>query len=245
MNDMTPVAGMGHNAPPIVPEAIAAKVADFNEGAKAWLGLKEIDTKERAEKATDFVDGARKVFKEVDEARKAAKKPHDEMGQAVQDAFLPLLETVKRAADSIKAMQEGWLKKEREREQAEQRERERKAAAEKAEADRLAAEAAESNDIAAQVEAEARQKAAQAAEKAAQKEVKVGAASATGGGRKIALRKYYSCTVENRGPALSHFRDHPEVIALIERLATAEVRAQEGEKVAPQGFKLSVEERAA
>lgn len=239
------IAAIGHNNPPIVPEEIAAKAKDFNEAAKAWLDLKVIDSQERAEKATDFIDGARKTFKLIDTARKDAKKPHDDAGKAVQDAFNPLLEAITRAADGVKAMTAVWLKKENDRVAAEKAEAAKKAAAEKAEADRLAAEAAASNDIAAQVEAGAAQKAAEAAQKAASKVEKVGAASSTGAGRKVSLRKHYTCTVDKIGPALSYYREHPDVIALIERLATAEVRGQDGEKVAPQGFKLHVEEKAA
>lgn len=243
------IAAIGHNNPPIVPEEITAKAKDFNDAAKAWLDLKVIDSQERAEKATDFIDGARKTFKMIDTARKDAKKPHDDAGKAVQDAFNPLLEAITRAADGVKAMTAVWLKKENDRVAAEKAEAAKKAAAEKAEADRLAAEAAASNDIAAQVEAEAAQKAAEAAQKAAQKAAskveKVGAASSTGAGRKVSLRKHYTCTVDKIGPALSYYREHPDVVALIERLATAEVRGQDGEKVAPQGFKLHVEEKAA
>lgn len=239
------IAAIGHNNPPIVPEEITAKAKDFNEAAKAWLDLKVIDSQERAEKATDFIDGARKTFKLIDTARKDAKKPHDDAGKAVQDAFNPLLEAITRAADGVKAMTAVWLKKENDRVAAENAAAAKKAAEEKAEADRLAAEAAASNDIAAQVEAEAAQKAAEAAQKAASKVEKVGAASSTGAGRKVSLRKHYTCTVDKIGPALSYYREHPDVIALIERLATAEVRGQDGEKVAPQGFKLHVEEKAA
>lgn len=243
MNEMNQ-AGIGHNSAPIVPDEITSKVQDFSDAAGAWLDLGEIDSIERSQKATDFVAGARKVFKEVDEARKAAKKPHDDAAKAVQDAFLPLLKTVERAADAVKKMQAEFLKRQRDREEAEQREAQAKAQRDREEAERLAAEAAARNDIAGQVAAEEAQKAAAEVEKAASRQVKVGAASATGGGRKMALRTSWRCEVENRGPALAQYRDHPEVIALIERLATAEVRAQQGEKVAPNGFKLIKEETA-
>lgn len=67
MNDMS--FGIGHNSAPIIPAEIITKVSDFTDVAGAWLDLKEIDNQERSQKATDFVAGARAVFKEVDEAR--------------------------------------------------------------------------------------------------------------------------------------------------------------------------------
>lgn len=243
MNDMSP--GIGHNSAPIIPDAIFDKVRDFTDAAGAWLDLKEIDSQERSEKATDFVAGARSVFKEVDEARKAAKKPHDDAAQAVQDAFKPLLDKIGKAGEVVKALQADWLKREKAREEAERREREAAARAAEEAAARDLAEAQARNDVSGMVDAEAAHKAAAKDAKAAAKPVKAQAGSATGGARTMSLRTTYRCEVESRGPALATYRDHPEVIALIERLATAEVRSQRGEKVAPNGFKLITEETAA
>lgn len=250
MNDMTPPpAGIGHNTPPPYDldafAEVQRKVDDFALTAGEWADLGKIDTEERAEKATDFIAGARAVYKEVDAARKAAKAPHDEAGKAVQAAFLPLLKVVERAADTVKTMQTAWLKSVKEAEEAARRAEQERIRQEREEAERLAAEAAARNDIAGQVAAEEAMSAAEPAEKAAAKPATSRAGSATGGGRTMALRTTWRCEVENRGPALSYYRDHPEVIALIERLASAEVRAQTGEKSAPQGFRLIKEEKAA
>ena len=234
----TETAGIGHNQPPMIPEDVTAKVKDFTDAAGAWLDIKEIDTQERSEKATDFVSGARKLYKAVDEARKTAKKPHDDAAQAVQDAFLPLLKKIDKSVDAVKKLQGAWLLKENQRVEAERREREAKAKAEKEAADKALAEAQARNDVSGMVDAEEAQKAAAKEEKQAGRAVKTQANSATGGGRTMSLRTNYSCVVENRGPALATYRDHPEVIALIERLATADVRAQQGEKTAPNGFRL-------
>lgn len=244
MTEQTQAAGIGHNMPPgpALPPDLDETIRDFLDAGGAWLDLKSIETKEQSQKATDFVSGARAVFKKIDDERKSQKKPHDDAGKAVQEFFAPLLKKIELAADKVKELQAAFLKKERDREEAERRELERKAReeAEAAEAARAAAEAR--NDLSGMVDAEEAKK---AAEKAASGPAKAAAASATGAGRAMSLRKVYSCTVENRGPALSYFRDHPEVIALIERLATAEVRSQQGEKTAPPGFRLNVEEKAA
>ena len=81
MNDLSNLPPRDHNGPPpFDPDAFAAvkaKVDNFALTAGAWADLGEIDSQDRAERASDFVDGARKVYREVDEARKVAKAPHD------------------------------------------------------------------------------------------------------------------------------------------------------------------------
>lgn len=247
MTEENQAASIGHNGPPgpTLPQELDAKLRDFLDAGGAWLDLEAIETKEQSQKATDFVTGARGVFKAIDEERKAQKKPHDDAAKSVQEFFAPLLKKIEIAADKVKALQAGFLKRERDREEAERREQERKAREEAAAAEAARAAAEARNDVSGMVDAEEAAKAAEKAAKAASATVKTTAASATGAGRSMALRKVYSCSVENRGPALSYFRDHPEVIALIERLATAEVRGQQGEKTAPPGFRLNVEEKAA
>lgn len=185
------------------------------------------------------------LFKMVDDARKEQKRPYDEAAKAVQDVFRKPLETLDFAIKRVGQLQTRWLQSEKAREK--DRKRQEQLAARKAQedADRLAREAEARNDVAGIAEAEAARKEADKAAKAAEKPASVRAGSATGGARTVSLRTTYRCEVEHRGPALAHFRDHPEVIALIERLASAEVRAQQGEKIAPQGFKLIKEEKAA
>lgn len=246
MNDMT-MAGIGHNTPPgpIVPEAIITKVEDFTDAAGAWLDLSEIATKEQAEKATDFLNGARKTFKEIEAARKAAKKPHDDAARAVQEAFKPLLAKVELAANKVGDMQTKWLRAERDREEAERLQREADAKRVAEEAERKGREAEARNDIDGMVEADAAAQEAEKAAKSAAKPVSARASSATGAGRTVSLRTTWFADVENINHAFVVYRDRPEVREMLERLATADVRAQQGEKTAPQGFKLRKEEKAA
>lgn len=245
MNDMMP--GLGHNQPPgpAVPPELLAKVSDFGATAGLWLDLKQISDAEQAEKCTDFLGGAKALWNQIDAARKEQKRPHDDAARAVQDVFRKPLDTIDFAIKRVGQLQTLWLKAEKTREQ--ERKRQDQIAARKAQedADRLAREAEARNDVAGIAEAEAARKEADRAAKAAEKSTTSRAGSATGGARTVALRTTYRCEVEHRGPALAHFRDHPEVIALIERLASAEVRTQQGEKTAPQGFRLIKEEKAA
>jgi len=247
MNDMSPIAGIGHNmAPaPIIPDTIRAKVQDFTDGAGAWLDLKELTSNEQAEKATDFVNGARAVWKAVDEARKAAKKPHDDAGKAVQEAFKPLLTKLELAAKKVGELQTAWLRAERDRAEALRRQQEAEADRAAEEAARRAREAEARNDIDGMVEAEAAALRAEKDAKAASKPVAAWAGSATGAGRTVSLRTTWFAEVVNINHAFVAYRDRPEVRELLERLATADVRAQQGEKIAPQGFTLRKQEKAA
>ncbi|WP_333826890.1 hypothetical protein [Pararhodobacter sp.] len=237
-----------HNNPPgpVVPETLIAKVQDHTDAAGAWLDLKAITDKDQAEKATDFVTGARKVWADLEAERKAQKKPHDDAGKAVQDLFTPLLAKVKAATDKVLDLQSKWMQAERDREEALRKEREAEAKRVADEAEKRAQEAEARNDISGMIDAQGQAKAAAKEVKAAAAPVKAQSGSSTGAGRTVSLRTYYSCVVDKRGPALSHYRDHPEVLELIERLANAEVRAQPKDaKSAPPGFRLIKEEKAA
>ena len=77
-----------------------------------WLDIKTVQSAEQAERLTDFVTGARGLFKRVEDARKGAKKPWDDLGRAVQDAYSPLTAKVEKIAKAMKAMQADWLKRE-------------------------------------------------------------------------------------------------------------------------------------
>ena len=247
MNDLSPIPPIGHNNPPgpFLPEPLQAQLADFIDAAGVWADLKTLDSQEQADKASDFVAGATKLEKALDAERTAQKRPHDDAAKAVQAFFAPELRKVELAKGAVKKLVADHLARVAAEERKAKAEAEARAAAEAAAAAKAKAEAEARNDIAGIVAAEEAEKEAAKAQKAAAKPVTARAESATGAGRTMSLRTTYSCEVENAGPALSYYRSHPEVIALIERLATAEVRGQKGEKVAPQGFRLVKTETAA
>lgn len=229
MNDLNPRAiPGGNNPPPYDPDTHAAlqkKVDAFNDAGKAWLDLKEIASEGQSEKLTDFVSGARKLWKEVDTARSDAKRPHDDAGAAVQNAYKPLLDLLTRLADKVKPLQTAWLAKlareEEERKAALRREEEAKRKA----AEEAAAVAAATNDTAAEVEAERLAKEAADAAKAAAKTTTVKAGSATGAGRSMSLRTIREVEIVEPLQVFMRFRAHPEMLELLKRLAEREVRA--------------------
>jgi hypothetical protein len=204
---------------------LAAHVDVFCDAAGKWLDIKTVQSAEQSERLTDFVTGARILYTRVETARKAAKKPWDDLGQQVQDAFAPLGAKLDKLGKSMKAMQADWLAREEARKAEEKRQAAVKAAEARAEAERLAAIAAQNNDISGQVEAEALLKAADKAVKQAAKPVKAQAGSATGGGRTMALRKSKHVRIDNVKLAFAYFASAPEVAEVLEQLGTRAARA--------------------
>lgn len=229
MNDMTAARGIGDNRPPPydrdVLDALRPPVSAFAATAGQWLDLGEITSEEDAARLNDFLAGARKLSRDIDEARVAAKRPHDEAAKVVQAAFTPLADVVAKAVDKCKPMIAAWLKKKRDEEEAKRRAAAEEAARLKREADEQARLAAMRNDVVAEAEAEAAAKEAEKAERAAETDVKVSVGSVTGGARTIGLRTYRSAKVDKFGLACMTLKDEPELIAVLERLATARIRA--------------------
>jgi hypothetical protein len=234
------IAGLGHNnPPPFDPEKLAAadaRVKEWMDAAGDWLDLGEIRSEDQAARLTDMIDGARKVFKAVDEERKEAKKPHDEAGKAVQAAYTPLLDRLERTVAKLKPLMAKWLTKKEAEAEAERARMEAEAKRLAEEAERLAAEAAARNDINAEIEAEEAAKAAARMAKEAARETGVNAKSATGGARTVSLREQRFAVLDNPFKAFAHFQKHPDMIALLERLATAELRASKDPGYVVPGF---------
>lgn len=206
-------------------ELLAVNVSAFCDAAGQWKHLGQISRPEQSERLTDFVTGARQLFKKVDAARDAAKRPHTERAERVQAAFKPLLEKLTRVGEDMKAMQADWLRREQARIEAEKAEQRRQAEAAAAEARRLADQAAARGDISGEVDAEAALAEAEKARKAAEKPANVKASSATGGGRTMALRTQAYAEIFNFRAVFMHFEDSPEVTEVLQRLADRAVRA--------------------
>lgn len=230
-------AGLGHNnPPPYNPEELAqfdATVSEFLRATQQWLNIEAVETEEDAGKMADQITGLRGLWRKVDEARKAAKKPHDDAGTKVQTAFAPLLTKLQRAADALKPKLVAF-EAERSRKEAEARAaREAEARRQAEEAERLAREAERTNDIGAQVEAEEAAKAAEQAQRKAQRQTSRGIQSASGGGRTMSVKKIKEVNITNINLLFMHFRDHPEVAATLKGIATAAVRAKDYDPASP------------
>lgn len=201
------------------------RVADFCDAAGQWKDLKVIQSAPQSERLTDFVTGARGLSKQVEDARKSAKKPHEERGRAVDKAFRPMIDKLELVLGDMKAMQQDWLTRENARIVAEKAEAERIAKAKLEAAEKAAAEAAARNDYSGAVDAEAALKEAEKAVKAASKPAAARAGSATGAGRAMSLRTQAYAEIQNMRQVFMHFEKHPKMIEVLQSLADAEIRA--------------------
>lgn len=241
MDDLNP-AGIGHNAQlPYDPEVAAtleARVRELADAGGAWLDLGHIETEEQAGKLNDFLTQNRVAYKEIEDARKAAKEPHLEASKAVDAKFKALAAPLERLGTAIKGMLSVYLdikRQEEERRKDAEREAARK---QQEEADRLRREAEARNDVIAQAEAEeAAKQAAKAAKaaKAAEKPARVNIASATGGGRTMSQRTTMEAQIADDSSARRSFGwlladpiSREPLIAELERLATAARRRKDG-----------------
>lgn len=238
----------GHNNPPPYDVdrygALVAAARDFADAGGEWLDLKAIETEEQARYLVDFIDGARKKLKEVEAWRVDAKRPHDEAGKAVQTAAAKpkdiLDASIRKALDLLTPYQQA--KKRAEEEEA--RRRAEEARRQREEADRLAAQAAARNDIAGEVEAERLKKEAEKAAEAAARPVSGAVGSATGGGRTVALVKVRTAVIDEPLKVFLFFRNRPEVLDVLQRLANGYVRAAAFDGNPIPGTHIVEEERA-
>ncbi|RMF07406.1 MAG: hypothetical protein D6773_03535 [Alphaproteobacteria bacterium] len=234
---------IGHNAPPSRLPELEKLARDFTDAAGAWMDQGAIDDEASAARANDYVAGARRLWQQIDDERKAEKQPHLDAGRRIDGEYKPLLDMLERSAKEVAARLTDYLKRQ---EEARRKEREAQEAAARAAA-RAAAEARRAaerrNDIAGQIEAEQAAEEARRALDAAAKPVRVSVESDSGGANRRSLRRVRKAKIANISAAFVHYRDRPEVRELIERLANAEIRAARGRAVTIPGIEIIEEEK--
>lgn len=249
MTDQSP-APAGHNNPPVVDPEIVDKfeklALEFADAAGDFLDKKVIETEEDAQLANDLIAGARQNFKAANEARAAAKKPHDDAGRAVQETFKPLLDKFELTGKKVKAMLTVYLEKKEAEQRAEARRLQEAADRKAKEAAEAAARAAARNDVAGEVDAAAAAKEAEKAQKDAERaaKAKTQVDSASGGTKAVGLRTIRVAKIKNINVVFMHYSHRPEVRELLERLATADVRAKDVDETQIPGIEI-VESKSA
>lgn len=225
---MTQNLGIGGNNPPAYDpaalEALRNTTAEFIEASEEWVKT-PIDSDELAEKLNDQINGLRQIFKKADDARKEAKKPHDDAGKEVQAAFKPILDRITKCADLLKPKAAAYAKKKADEEAKRQREERERAAQAEAEAARALAEAEAQGSIEAQLRAEEQAAEAERIRKEAERKRDTSIKSASGGGRTMSLRSRRVCSIKSIGSAFLTFKDDPEVADLLVRLANRRANA--------------------
>jgi hypothetical protein len=228
--DIAP-AGPGHNNPPPTPrEALELRRERIEKLAARWLAdedRKVIRDKELAKKLTDFINLHKDLLKDAEALRKEEKAPVLKIQREIDGYFkefpTPLSAGVevltKRRTEFLQ-----WEKAEAEkvRLEAERKQREAEAAAEAA---RKKAE--EEQSLAALQAAEAAE-----AERKATKKVASKAKAAVGQGikgelseRATGLRRVKTGHIEDFTAALTHWKDHPSILAAVQDLANQAARA--------------------
>jgi hypothetical protein len=227
--DAPPPAGH-NNPPPFDPVVLAekeAEVASFVEAAGEWLDLGEIETDEQQGYLTDFVDGARKKARQLEDWRVTTKEPHRKAAEAVDDAVKPAKKKLTTALDRALDMLGKYQgKKKREAEAKAQAARE-EAARVAAEAERLRLQAVARNDISGEVDAEAQKEEAEKVARQAERQAEDAgrARSASGAGRTIAMVKTKTARIDNIRLAFMAVQDDPIVVEGIQRALNAKIRA--------------------
>lgn len=239
MND---IAGIGHNqATPF--DLSLEEIDGLYTEAKNWLDGAGVNSEAGATAVSKLLDAARQAKKTADDARKEAKRPHDEAGKAVQERWRPLLEKADLVVETAKAALTPWLQKV-ELEKRAIAEKARREAKEKMEIAAAAIRAAHQNEgnLAERETAEIMLKSAQYSEALATKAEK-DKARATGGERAVTLRKYYRPVLTDGRVAAKHYwtERRPEMETYFLSLAETDVR--NGKRQIP-GFDI-VEETSA
>lgn len=248
MNDLSNApAGIGDNNPPPYDaeayDGFKNKVRDFTDAAAEWKEAGAIEGTEAAEKANDFLAGARKLFNDIEELRAKEKKPHWDAGVRIDGDFKKLKTSIETAIEWVKKPLQAYMQ-EQERIEAERKaEEERKAREEAKAAARAAAQAESRNDIMGQEEAKAAAEEAQKREQEAQKVETAKVGSATGGGRRTAMRTVRKAEIESLNLAIAYYRERPELSALLVQLANADLRAAKGADIKIPGFKITSERK--
>lgn len=247
-----PRATVGDNRPPPfdpdVVEKLNAEGAQFLDAAGKWIENGKIQSEDDAQRLNDFIAGLSKRYKAADDARKAAKRPHDDAGKAVQAAFKPILDKIDTAKQRVQPLLSDWMN-EQERKRKEEAERQRKAAEfARQEAERKAAEAAARNDVSGEIDAAAAQEEADRLQKEADRAAKArtNVGSATGGGRTASLRTFVEVEVTNARVLFMRYAENPHLLACLRDLASAEARAKgfDTEKDEIPGAKITITKRA-
>lgn len=187
----------------------------------------------------DLIGKIDKLAKSAEKDRKAIKEPYLEQGRKIDASFKPVASLADGLIRPLKSALSSFLQAEEKRKR-EEAERARREAEEKA---RLAEQMKEDEFIGEKVVDMAKEagQAASQAERLASHNV----VSGNDSDRALGLRTYYRAHVINAAMLVGHYASHPDVIALCEKLANAEIRASKDKNVAIPGIEVVEEKKVA
>lgn len=187
----------------------------------------------------DLIGKIDKVAKAAEKDRKALKEPYLEQGRKIDGSFKPVASLAEGLLGPLKKALNAFLQ-EQDRIKREAAEKARK----EAEAAARAAEALKQDEFVGDYAAE------QAAEKAkaarlAEEMAKVTNVQGNESDRALGLRTYRRAQITNAAMLVGHYAAHPDVVALCEKLANAEIRAAKGGAVNIPGIEVIEEKKVA
>ncbi len=208
-------------------KAIRDDLARVAADSAIWLKAGEVKDAETSAIATDHTAQLIALRKRIEALQKSTKKIWADLGAQAYDGYKPLLDAAEKGIEKMRNLQEPFLLAEQARKDEEARRLRADADALRARQAAEAAAAEESGDILRMAEAEAISKEVKQVEKAARatEKAKVSVASASGLGGRTRLVTVQMSKVENYTVNMLRLKDHPDMIALIDRLVAAEVRA--------------------
>jgi hypothetical protein len=200
---------IGHNSGDL---SLAEQITEYASMALAWLKKTGIKDKVTADTAANYRAKLNELKKEADNARTTEKAPHMAAAKAVDDKWRVPIAEATAAAEDIRAALTQFMVAEEKRLRAEQD------AQRKAEEERIARERAEkmaSDPIAAMTDPEPELP-------VAPEPVKVQAGGQRG--RRTGLKTVTVYEITDYEAALSHVKNHPDVVAAVEKVAKAQAK---------------------
>lgn len=203
--------------------SLAEQIRDYAANALAWLRKAGITDSVSKDKAANMRAKLIDLRKTADAERDAKKRPHDEASRAVQAEYKPLIDEADAAAEEIRGALTAYMREEDRREKARRDEEHRKAqeaaAAERARIEKERAEKLARDPIAALTDPEPEFPEAPPPPE----EVKIRAGGQRG--RATGLRTVTNYVVADYAATLAHVKDHPDVVAAVEKVARAQAKA--------------------
>lgn len=222
------------NNPPREADEYLQELTAFAPTVEAYIET-QID-ESNASDLRDIIGKIDKIAKSAEKDRKAIKEPYLEQGRKIDNTFKPVASMAGELIAPLKRALNAFLQ--------EQDRIKREAAAkarQDAEAAARAAEALKEEEFVADYAAEQAAEKARAA-KLADEMARVTNVQGVESDRALGLRTYRKAKIVNAAMLVGHYASHPDVIALCEKLANAEIRAAKGGPVNIPGIE-SIEEK--
>lgn len=221
---------IGHNIPPggVELSALRDRTAELIETTNRWINERpELLNEDMAAKARDFYGQLDKQIKAVDKERSEQKRPHLDANLEIDARFNPLKRLLETAKELFKNPIEAWGEKLETQRLADLRAAEEDARKAQETAQKATDEAARGGGdvvgkfVAADEAVKKADEAAKEAEQIAKSKISI---KGNYSDRAMGFRATWKARVKNIDVAFQSYRDHPEVAALLTRLASADAR---------------------